>query len=53
MHNWLQNYVYRINIGVALVVLAALITLIITLLTVSYKAWQASIMNPATAIKTE
>ena len=53
MHKWLQNYVYRIHIGVALVVLAALITLIITLLTVSYKAWQASIMNPATAIKTE
>jgi putative ABC transport system permease protein len=53
MSKWLQNYVYRIDIGVALIVLAALITIIITFLTISYKAYQASIMNPATAIKTE
>jgi putative ABC transport system permease protein len=53
MNNWLQHYVYRINIGVALVALAALLTIIITFLTISYKAYQASIMNPASSIKTE
>ena len=47
MSKWLQNYVYRIDIGVALIALAALITIIITFLTISYKAYQASIMNPA------
>ncbi len=53
MDNWLKNYVYRINIGVALVALAALLTIIITFITISYKAYQASIMNPANSIKTE
>jgi putative ABC transport system permease protein len=53
MNNWLKNYVYRINIGIALVALAALLTIIITFLTISYKAYQASVMNPASSIKTE
>jgi putative ABC transport system permease protein len=53
MNNWLQHYVYRINIGVALVALAALLTILITFITISYKAYQASIMNPANSIKTE
>ncbi|MBN2275715.1 MAG: ABC transporter permease [Bacteroidales bacterium] len=53
MNNWLENYVYRINIGIELIALAALLTIIITFVTVSYKAYQASIMNPASSIKTE
>jgi putative ABC transport system permease protein len=53
MNNWLQHYVYRINIGIALVALAALLTIIITLVTVSSKAYQASVLNPADSIKTE
>ncbi len=53
MHNWLKNYIYRIHIGIALVALAALLTIIITFITISYKAYQASIMNPANSIKTE
>lgn len=53
MNNWLKNYVYRIDIGVALVALAALLTILITFITISYKAYQASIMNPASSIKTE
>jgi putative ABC transport system permease protein len=53
MNNWLENYVYRIKISVILVGLAALLTLIITFLTISYKAYQASILNPASSIRTE
>ncbi len=53
MSNWLENYVYRTNIGLVLIVLAALITLVITFLTIGYKAYQASVMNPANSIKTE
>jgi putative ABC transport system permease protein len=53
MHNWLKNYVYRTHIGITLVALAALLTIIITFITISYKAYQASIMNPASSIKTE
>jgi putative ABC transport system permease protein len=53
MHNWLKNYVYRVHIGIVLVLSAALITIIITFITVSYKAYQASVMNPANSVKTE
>jgi putative ABC transport system permease protein len=53
MSDWLQNYVYRTNIGVPLVIMAALLTILITFLTISYKAYQASVMNPANSLKTE
>jgi len=53
MNNWLKNYIYRIEIGIALVALAALLTIMITFITISYKAYLASVMNPASSIKTE
>jgi len=53
MHNWLKNYVYRTNIGATLLIAAALITILITFVTISYKAYQASIMNPARSLKNE
>jgi putative ABC transport system permease protein len=53
MNNWLQNYVYRTNIGVPLILFAALLTIIITFITISYKAYQAAVMNPADSLKTE
>jgi putative ABC transport system permease protein len=53
MSNWLENYVYRTFIGLPLLLGAALLTIVITFLTISYKAYQAAIMNPANAIRTE
>jgi len=53
MNNWLRHYVYRINIGIALIAVAALLTILITFITISFKAYQASVMDPATSIKTE
>jgi putative ABC transport system permease protein len=53
MSKWLENYVYRTNIGAMVLVLAALLTIIITFATISFKAYQASIMNPSRALKTE
>jgi putative ABC transport system permease protein len=53
MSNWLQNYVYRTKIGVALLVISALLTILITFVTIGYKAFQAAIMNPAKSLKTE
>ena len=47
MTNWLQNYVYRTNIGLPVLILSALLTIVITFITISYKAYQAAIMNPA------
>ena len=53
MSQWLENYVYRMNIDALLLVIAALLTITITFITISYKAYQAAIMNPAKALKTE
>lgn len=53
MSDWLRNYVYRTNIGIPLIILAAVLTILITFITISYKAYQASVMNPANSIKTE
>ncbi|MBN2775419.1 MAG: ABC transporter permease, partial [Prolixibacteraceae bacterium] len=53
MHKWLENYVYRIKISVFLLIVAAVITLLISVITVSYKAYQAAILNPAESIKSK
>ncbi|MGB8358021.1 MAG: ABC transporter permease [Bacteroidales bacterium] len=53
MNNWLENYVYRTKIGVVLLLVAALLTILITFLTIGFKAYQAAIMNPADSVKTE
>lgn len=53
MNNWLENYVYRIQVSAILIATAAIVTLIITFMTISYKAYQASILDPASSIRTE
>lgn len=53
MSNWLENYVYRTNIGAFLFIIAGLLTLVITFITISYKAYQAAVTNPADSVKTE
>jgi putative ABC transport system permease protein len=53
MSNWLENYVYRSKIGVTVLLLAALLTILITFITISYKSYQAAIMNPAKALRSE
>jgi putative ABC transport system permease protein len=53
MSNWLENYVYRTKIDLALLVGASLLTIEITFITISYKSYQAAIMNPANSIRTE
>jgi putative ABC transport system permease protein len=53
MGNWLENYVYRTKIGIPILFGAAILTIVITFLTISFKAYQAAVMNPANAIRTE
>ncbi|MGB8490971.1 MAG: ABC transporter permease, partial [Bacteroidales bacterium] len=40
MSNWLKNYVYRTDVSAGLLLGAALITIVITFITVSYKSYQ-------------
>lgn len=53
MSSWLQNYVYRTPLGVMVFILSAIITITLTFLTISYKAYKAAILNPASSLRTE
>jgi putative ABC transport system permease protein len=53
MHRWLENFVYRIEIGMASFVLAGLSALLIALLTVSYHALKAALADPIDGIRHE
>jgi putative ABC transport system permease protein len=53
MNQWLQGFVYHINIGWKNFALAGVCTLLITLLTVSYQAIRAALMNPVKSLRTE
>jgi putative ABC transport system permease protein len=53
MSNWLENYVYRTKIGLSLLFGASLLTIVITFITISFKAYQAAFLNPANSLKTE
>jgi putative ABC transport system permease protein len=49
----LQNYPYRINIGISIFGISLLALLMISLLTVSYHALKAAITNPVKSLKSE
>jgi putative ABC transport system permease protein len=53
MNHWLQNYSYRIDIGVGIFLLTILISEIIAWLTVGYQAIKAAVANPATSLRSE
>ena len=53
MNRWLQNFANRINIGIGTFILAALLALVIALLTVGYQAIKAARANPVEALRYE
>ena len=53
MHKWLQDFAYRVNISWWIFVAAGLTALLIALLTVSFQAIRAAIMNPVKSLRTE
>ncbi len=53
LHQWLMKYPYRTEISLWIFVLAGLGAMCITLLTVSYQAIKAALMNPASSLRTE
>ena len=52
-YSWLQNYPYRTITGVWVFILTAAMTLIIALLTVSYKSIKAARSNPVDSLRYE
>lgn len=53
MNKWLDGYVYRTHISWQVFVFTAIITVIITLLTVSTQAIKAALANPVKSLRTE
>ncbi|MEO7962062.1 MAG: ABC transporter permease [Ginsengibacter sp.] len=53
MHNWLQDFAYRINIQWWVFLIAAISALLIALLTISFQAIKAAIANPVKSLRTE
>ena len=53
MDDWLQDFAYRTHISWYVFVLASGITLLIALLTVSYRAFRTATVNPAESLKDE
>ena len=53
LHQWLQKYTYRTSISWWIFVLAGMGAMVITLLTVSFQAIKAAMMNPVTSLRTE
>jgi putative ABC transport system permease protein len=53
MHGWLNNFAYKIGIGWVIFVFAGFLTLVISLVTVSYQAIRAALTDPAIAIRYE
>lgn len=53
MNQWLEDFAYRIEISWWLFVLAGITTLVVALMTVSYKSFKAATANPVEALKYE
>jgi ABC-type antimicrobial peptide transport system permease subunit len=53
MYKWLSGYTYRISISIWVFVLTALLTVIISLITVSFQAVKAALANPVKSLRSE
>lgn len=50
---WLQDFPYRIDLGIAPFAQTALLTLLVAVVTISWHTWRAAHINPADAIRYE
>ncbi len=53
MHQWLQNFAYKIDIGWWVFALAGLLMMTIALLTVSFQSIKAALVNPVKSLRSE
>jgi putative ABC transport system permease protein len=53
MNKWLQDFVYRIDIGYAIFVLAGAMAILVALITISFQSVKSAWANPAKILKTE
>jgi putative ABC transport system permease protein len=53
MSKWLQDYAYRISISWTVFLLAGLFAIVIAVLTISFQAIKAALMNPVKSLRSE
>lgn len=53
IHNWLQDFAYRIDVNPMIFVVTAGATLFIVLMTISWQTLKAALMNPVKSIRSE
>jgi len=53
VERWLQNFAYRIDVGPSIFLTAAVVSLVIAFLTVSYQSIKAAMMNPVESLRYE
>jgi len=53
MQKWLQNFAYRVHIQWWLLAMAALVGVLIALVTLSTQAIKAAVANPVKSLRTE
>ena len=53
MHQWLQDFEYRISISLWIFALAGVVAVLIALLTISLQAIKAAVSNPVKALRSE
>jgi ABC-type lipoprotein release transport system permease subunit len=53
MNKWLQNFHYHVTLRYWEFIVSFVVTLVIALLTVSYRTYRAAIANPAEVLKYE
>lgn len=53
LDRWLQNFAYRINLGMGTFVLAGVLALVIALATVSYQSIKAALADPVRSLRHE
>jgi ABC-type antimicrobial peptide transport system permease subunit len=53
MHKWLSDFAYRVDIGPWVFVVAGIAAAIIALVTISFQAIRAAIVNPVKSLRTE
>lgn len=53
LQDWLEKYSYRISIGPGVFIIASILALVITILTISFQAIKAAIANPVRSLRSE
>jgi putative ABC transport system permease protein len=53
MHEWLQEFAYRISISWWMFLFGLMVAIVVALITISFQAIKAAIANPVKSLRTE